>query len=59
MARLLQILASTTALLSCAAAEDVLYSEQALQKRYIDAQGNYNICMPETSIAAESILRWY
>jgi hypothetical protein len=42
---------STTAVLSAAltlssfvAAEDVLYSKRNLNKRFNDAQGNYNIC---------------
>lgn len=52
MALFTRVLASSAVLLSSvvasAAAEDVLVS-QRLQKRYIDADGNYNICMRSNS----------
>lgn len=43
--KLVQSLAATALLsASFAAAEDVLHSKRNLGKRFIDDQGNYNIC---------------
>jgi hypothetical protein len=43
--KLIQLLASSVVLLSAfVGAEDVLHSRRNLGKRFIDEQGNYNIC---------------
>lgn len=37
-------LVSSAALVGAVATEDVLYSQRTLQRRFIDDEGNYNIC---------------
>lgn len=56
--RLSTVLVASSAILTASAKVDSLVSKRALQKRYLDAEGNYNITVVHTNDVHAHLDEW-